>query len=47
MLWTTIELYKINNDAKYLTQTGLMLAWCAGNDPAKQKMYDKLKRRLL
>ena len=41
MIWATIELYKINNDAKYLTQAAQMLAWYAGNNPAKQKMYDK------
>ncbi|HSN47152.1 MAG TPA: hypothetical protein VLR29_00180, partial [Flavobacterium sp.] len=41
MIWATIELYKINNDAKYLTQATHLLAWYAGNNPAKQKMYDK------
>lgn len=41
MIWATIELYKINNDAKYLTQAARLLAWYAGNNPAKQKMYDK------
>lgn len=42
MIWATIELYKINNDAKYLTQAAQMLTWYAGNNLAKQKMYDKL-----
>jgi len=41
MVWATIELYKINNDTKYLTQAAQLLAWYAGNNPAKQKMYDK------
>lgn len=41
MIWATIELYKINNDAKYLTQAGQLLTWYAGNNLAKQKMYDK------
>jgi hypothetical protein len=41
MIWATIELYKINNDAKYLTQAAQLLAWYAGNNLAKQKMYDK------
>jgi len=41
MIWATIELYKINNDAKYLTQASQLLAWYAGNNLAKQKMYDK------
>ena len=34
-------MYKINNDAKYLTQAGQILAWYVGNNPAKQKIYDK------
>lgn len=42
MIWATIELYKINNDAKYLTQAAQILTWYAGNNLAKQKMYDKL-----
>jgi uncharacterized protein YyaL (SSP411 family) len=41
MIWATIELYKINNDAKYLTQAAQLLTWYAGNNLAKQKMYDK------
>lgn len=41
MIWATIELYKINNDAKYLTQAVQLLTWYAGNNLAKQKMYDK------
>jgi hypothetical protein len=41
MIWATIELYKINNEAKYLTEAAQLLAWYAGNNPAKQKMYDK------
>ncbi len=41
MIWAAIELYKINNDAKYLTQAGQILAWYVGNNPAKQKIYDK------
>lgn len=44
MLWTTIKLYKINNDAKYLIQVAQMLVRYARNDPAKQKMCDKLNR---
>lgn len=41
MIWATIELYKINNDSKYLTEAGQILAWYVGNNPAKQKIYDK------
>lgn len=41
MIWATIELYKINNETKYLTQAAQMLTWYVGNNPAKQKMYDK------
>jgi hypothetical protein len=41
MIWATIELYKINNDAKYLTQAAQILTWYVGNNPAKLKMYDK------
>lgn len=41
MIWATIELYKINNDAKYLTQAAQLLAWYVGNNPVKQKMYQK------
>jgi len=41
MIWATIEMYKINNDPKYLTEAGQILAWYVGNNPAKQKIYDK------
>jgi hypothetical protein len=41
MIWATIELYKINNDPKYLTQAAQLLTWYIGNNLAKQKMYDK------
>ena len=42
IIWAPIELYKINNDPKYLTQAAQLLTWYVGNNPAKQKMYDKL-----
>ena len=41
MIWATIELYKINNDAKYLAQAAQILTWYVGNNPANQKIYDK------
>jgi hypothetical protein len=41
MIWASIELYKINYDAKYLTQAAQILSWYLGNNPAKLKMYDK------
>lgn len=41
MIWATIELYKINNEPKYLTQAAQILTWYVGNNPAKLKMYDK------
>jgi hypothetical protein len=41
MIWATIELYKINNEPKYLTQAAQILTWYLGNNPAKLKMYDK------
>jgi hypothetical protein len=41
MIWASIELYKINNDAKYLTLAAQILTWYVGNNPAKLKMYDK------
>jgi hypothetical protein len=41
MIWAAIELYKINNEAKYLTQAAQLLTWYMGNNLAKQKIYDK------
>lgn len=41
MIWASIELYKINNDAKYLAQAAQLLTWYVGNNPSKQKMYYK------
>ncbi|TRX22259.1 sugar phosphotransferase [Flavobacterium franklandianum] len=41
MIWATIELYKITNNTKYLTQAAVILTWYLGNNPAKQKIYDK------
>jgi hypothetical protein len=42
MIWATIELYKITNDPKYLTEAGQILAWYVGNNPANQKIYEKV-----
>lgn len=41
MIWATIELYKINNEAKYLAQAAQLLTWYVGNNPPKKKMYNK------
>jgi hypothetical protein len=41
MIWATIELHKINNNAKYITQAAQLLTWYVGNNLPQQKMYDK------